>query len=149
MYCRQEVPSQIVKFQKEWISYQKLYLGIHVDNLSISFVFKLNARLVISNDLKVGRVVGRTGLSLPIVKAQVRCTGEEEFSSIKIRIKVFGFESMSKVDVSADLLALAVERPNEDDCLREVRLALMLEIRRNHHTVSFPLRLDSSLSARA
>jgi hypothetical protein len=96
---------------------QVVYLWIHVNHFSITFVLKQQSSLVICNHLKVRCGVGGGGLGLPVVKAEIRGAREEAFLALEVGLEILGFEAVCVVDVSADFLAFVVFISYENDGL--------------------------------
>ena len=84
------------------------YLWVDVEYLSVALVFEHDAAGVLGNNLIVGRVVRRDHLVLPVEEAQVGWLWQQLSLARKVRLKVFGLESMSVVDVARYLLVLVV-----------------------------------------
>ena len=91
------------------------YIGVHVENFSIPFVFKQDTFDALSNHLVVWCVVGSDLLVFPVIKAQISWLWQKLFLAGEVGLKVLGFEPMSVVNVSRYFLVFGVFVPYEDD----------------------------------
>lgn len=89
--------------------------GVNIYNLSISLVAEEEAGVGVGVDTEVGRVAQCAIVCLPIIVREVRWLGQQHLLPLEVQTEVLGLQTVSKVDITADLIFAVLVISDEDD----------------------------------